>query len=65
MKTKIISKTGTLGNEIELPSWFAGMPRDDLCQKYFEISKRIQPYGTDPLAGKRYSASGILKHARH
>jgi ribosomal protein L4 len=65
MKTKIISKSGIAGKEIELPSWFSDTIREDLCQKYFEISKRIQPYGTDPLAGKRYSASGILKHARH
>lgn len=65
MKTKIISKSGNLGKEIELPSWFSDTIRGDLCQKYFEISKRIQPYGADPFAGKRYSASGILKHARH
>jgi len=65
MKAKVISKTGSLGKEIELPSWFADIAREDLCQKYFEVSKQIQPYGTDPFAGKRHSASGILKHRRH
>lgn len=64
MKAKVLSKTGQELREIELPSWFSGEIREDLCQKYFEISKKIQPYGPFEWAGKLHSASGILSHAR-
>jgi large subunit ribosomal protein L4e len=65
MKGKIISKTGQEIKEIDLPNWFSDKVREDLAQKYFEISKKIQPYGPYYLAGKLYSASGVLRHMRH
>ncbi|MEM4230662.1 MAG: 50S ribosomal protein L4 [Candidatus Pacearchaeota archaeon] len=65
MKAKVFSKTGKEIKEVELPKWFSENIREDLCQRYFEISKRIQPYGPFYLAGKLHSACGILKHARH
>ena len=65
MKAKVISKTGQEAKDIELPNWFSEKIREDLAQKYFEISKKIQPYGTFYLAGNLYSASGKLRHMRH
>jgi ribosomal protein L4 len=65
MKAKVLNKTGQELREIDLPSWFSNEVREDLCQKYFEISKKAQPYGPFEFAGKLHSASGILKHARH
>jgi len=63
-KAKVLSKTGQELKEIDLPSWFSGEVRADLCQKYLEISKKMQPYGPFEWAGKLHSASGILSHAR-
>lgn len=65
MKAKVISKTGQETKDIELPTWFSDGIREDLAQKYFEITKKIQPYGTYYLAGNLYSASGKLRHMRH
>lgn len=65
MKTKIISKTGK--KEVELPKCFSGKIREDILQKVFEAEKGMQrqAYGSKYMAGAGYSASGILKHARH
>ena len=66
MKTKILTATGQgKGREIELPSVFSENIRNDISQKFFEISKEQQPHSPDPLAGKRASASGIVRHKRH
>ncbi|MFH1307858.1 MAG: 50S ribosomal protein L4 [archaeon] len=64
MKAKIISVEGLSKKEIFLPKWFSNKIREDICQKYFETSKRIQPYGPNILAGMKYSASGKLRHGR-
>lgn len=64
MKTKIINKEGKFGQEIELPKCFSGKIREDICQKYFEADKKIQPYSNFLLAGKMHSASGNIKHGR-
>ncbi len=64
MKAHVLTATGR-GKEIELPSIFGERIREDIAQKFYEISKRFQPHSPDPLAGKRASASGIAKHKRH
>ena len=64
MKTKILNKEGKQGKEIELPSVFSSRIREDISQRYFEIEKKIQPYGPNILAGKLHSASGKIRHAR-
>lgn len=65
MKAKVLSVKNEPVREVDLPSWFSEKIREDISQKYFEISKRIQPHTTDILAGMRYSASGKLRHMRH
>jgi len=64
MKTKLITSEGKSGKEIELPSIFSGKIREDICQKYFEVLKNIQPYSKFPFAGMLYSAAGKIKHGR-
>lgn len=59
MKTKTIN-----GKEIELPAFFGMQIREDITQKFFEVSKKQQPYGPNPESGKHHSASGILSHSR-
>ncbi|MFH1500705.1 MAG: 50S ribosomal protein L4 [archaeon] len=65
MKANILSLDGKKKSSVELPSWFNKKIREDICQKYFEATKQIQPYGPNALAGMKYSASGKLKHRRH
>jgi large subunit ribosomal protein L4e len=65
MKAKIFDKEGKAGKEIELPGCFSENVREDICQKYYEASKDIQPYAPFWLAGKQASASGIVRHARN
>lgn len=65
MKGKILASNGNVVKDIDLPGWFSKKIREDICQRCFETSKKIQPYGVSPLAGKLYSASGKLKHRRH
>ncbi len=64
MKTHITTKTGK-GKEVELPSYFSEKIRDDIAQRYFEISKEQNPYAPGLWSGMKYSASGIAKHRRH
>ena len=63
MKSQILSQTGKKG-EIELPGFFSEKIREDIAQKFFEASKKIQPYGPNPESGKHHSASGNLSHSR-
>jgi len=65
MKAKVLSIKNEPIKEIDLPNWFSDKIREDIGQKYFEASKRIQPHTTDILAGMKYSASGKLRHMRH
>ncbi|MBU1136432.1 MAG: 50S ribosomal protein L4 [Nanoarchaeota archaeon] len=65
MKTKILTIQGKTEKEIELPKCFSSNIREDITQKYFEAMKKIQPYAPSILAGKMYSASGIVSHMRH
>lgn len=63
MKAKILTKAGSKG-EIEIPKFFSGKIREDICQKFFEAQKKIQPYASFIEAGKHHSASGNLSHSR-
>jgi len=63
MKAQILSQSGKAG-EIEMPKFFSINIREDICQKFFEAEKKIQPYGPNPESGKHHSASGNLSHSR-
>lgn len=63
MKAKILSQSGKAG-EIEFPAWFSNRIREDIAQKFYEISKKQQPYAPFYMAGKQHSASGILSKSR-
>ena len=65
MKAKLISIQGKPTKDIELPEYFSDKIREDLAQKFFEISKKQQPYGPNPNAGKMHAASGKLSRKRH
>ncbi|MEK6933378.1 MAG: 50S ribosomal protein L4 [Nanoarchaeota archaeon] len=67
MKTEIYSAEGEKKSEIQLPSLFSSVIRDDIASKYFEAEKFDirQPYSSYEEAGKRHSASGKVRHARH
>lgn len=65
MKSKILNIEGKPGKEVELPSYFSETIREDIAQKLFEASKSQQPYGPNPLSGKKHSASGKLSRKRH
>lgn len=65
MKTEILSTDGKKIKEIELPSWFSETIREDIVKKVFEAEKTMQPYGPSPMAGRRHSASGRIRHIRH
>ena len=65
IKTTLFTKTGSKKSEITLPEIFDIKPRQDIVSKYFELDKFIQPYSSDPEAGKKQSASGTISHKRH
>jgi large subunit ribosomal protein L4e len=58
MKAKVVSKDGTQGKEVTLPSQFSEEFRPDLIKKAVLAiqSHKIQPTGVNPEAGKRASA---------
>ncbi len=58
MKANVYDVTGKVKEQIELPSFFETPVRPDLIKRAvlaFQANRR-QPYGPDPLAGKRTSA---------
>jgi len=67
MKTHILDIEGKKVKEIELPEVFETPVREDILHKVFEAMKwkKKQPYGVSPEAGKKYSASGKIRHRRH
>ena len=65
MKTKTYDLTGKEKGSLDLPKEFSANIREDIVAKVLEAKKRKQPYAPSPVAGKQYSASGILKHHRH
>ena len=58
MKVNVYSKEGEVQEEIELPAIFKEVYRPDLIKRAVISSQtaRIQPWGSDPMAGKRTSA---------
>ncbi len=58
MKSKVIGIDGKEGKEVSLPKQFNELFRPDLIKKAVLAmqSHNIQPYGTDPEAGKKYSS---------
>jgi large subunit ribosomal protein L4e len=65
MKAKILDKTGKEKGQMELPENFSSFVRGDLVLKVFESQKRKVPFGNFEEAGKRHSASGIIRRKRH
>jgi len=58
MKVNVYTMEGEIKEEIELPAIFTEEYRPDLIKRAVISSQtaRIQPWGTDPMAGKRTSA---------
>lgn len=58
MKAHIYGIDGKRAGEVELPALFSAHVRADVIKRAVlaQQSARRQPYGTDPLAGKRTSA---------
>lgn len=65
MKANILNINGEKTKEIELPKFFSEPIREDLIFKVLETKLSKQPYSPSPVAGKQYSASGIIQHRRH
>lgn len=65
MKAKIYQIDGKTGKDIDLPKYFSSKVREDIVAKVLESKKTKQPYGPDPMAGKKQSAAGRLIHRRH
>jgi large subunit ribosomal protein L4e len=65
IKIPVFSIEGKKTKEIALPSFFSAPIREDLIWKYIETRKKMHPYGSFREAGKRHSASGIIRHKRH
>ncbi|MFH1249381.1 MAG: uL4 family ribosomal protein [archaeon] len=64
MKATVLNLKGEKVGEIELPKCFSSQIREDIMLRYYELSKKHQPYAPFYMAGMQYSASGLLKHAR-
>jgi large subunit ribosomal protein L4e len=58
MKVNILDLKGKSSGKVELPKFFSQPVRTDLIQRSsLAIQSRLrQPYGSDPMAGKRTSA---------
>lgn len=65
MKAQLYTSAGEKKSEIELPALFETPIREDMILKVFEAEKEAQPYSQDPRAGRKHSASGVIRHARH
>ena len=65
MKTHLLSIEGKKIKDLDVPLCFNEKIREDIISKVIEVVKEMQPYGLDPRAGRRHSASGILSHMRH
>ncbi len=65
MKAAVLSVDGKKIRDVELPACFSYEIRDDVVSKVLEARKTKQPYYPMLLAGKQYSASGIIPHRRN
>ncbi|WP_423791964.1 50S ribosomal protein L4 [Methanocaldococcus indicus] len=63
MEAKVYNLNGEVVKNIELPEFFETEYRPDLIKRAFlsAFTARLQPKGTDPLAGKRRSAESYGK----
>jgi len=64
MKAKVLDLQGKEKGKITLPECFNEKIRNDVVSKILEAKKFNQPYAPSPVAGRQYSASGILVHKR-
>ena len=66
-KVTLFAKNGSEKGTVEVPSCFSAVIRDDLAYKaaFVEASNARHPYGPDPRAGRKHSASGRISHQRH
>ena len=67
MKATLFDTAGKQKGSVELPAVFNTPVREDMIQKAYEAEKftLMQSYGPDPRAGRKHSASGTIRHARH
>ncbi len=66
MKSQVLDLNGNKLKTTELPVKIFGVRiREDLAQKYFEVSKQFAPHSPSPFAGRASSASGTISHRRH
>ena len=65
MKSQVFDLNGNKIKMIDLPEVFGARIREDLAQKYYEVSKKYAPHSPSPFAGRRSSASGTISHRRH
>jgi len=65
MKANVLNIKGEKSKQIELPSFFSEIIREDLILKILEAKRIKQPYGPKPNAGNQSSISGKIVHKRH
>ena len=65
MKVNLLNINGEKQEEIDLPKIFSSKIRLDIVKKVYDAERIWQPYGNDPEAGKKQSASGVIRHKRH
>jgi large subunit ribosomal protein L4e len=65
MKAVVYDLFGSKKGDVQMPQFFDTRVREDLAQKYYEISKKYSPYSPAKTAGRRHSASGTISHLRH
>ena len=63
IKANIYGIDGTIKNEIDLPDIFGTPYRPDIIRKSFNAlrSNKRQPYGADPMAGKKHATASVGK----
>ena len=63
MKINIYDLNGEVKNKIDLPEIFSYPIRPDIIKKAFDVlrANKRQPYGADPLAGKRHATASAGK----
>lgn len=65
VKATLYDVQGNKKGTADLPAFFGERVREDIVQKCAEAERTGQPYGPNPRAGLRQSASGTISHKRH
>jgi len=65
MKATLYDIKGKKKSEVALPKIFDVKVREDIVARYNEVDKFAQPHASDPMGGKKHSASGTISHKRH